>query len=455
MVDWTEHESLARDTQRFQQVLQPQLPEGIAIEACELLSLRRVEDLSGDDEDGLLTSYRVSFAGAVAETRGVQLYAGHIVTNARELFAAHVSRALAPPVCGPPVVFLPDMDMVLFAFPNDARLLLLGDCVSRAALDACIANAPDFAGCSVIESAYEVLRYDPNQACTLRFTAVLERDSVRRTHRLIARTRIDGSSLHIENLTRLWESLPLRSGNWTLPRPHFYDAERRLSWESALDGEPFWNRDPGLAVVPIFEQMASAIADIHHSGVGAAKKKDAEWVPAGAAERVAALDPKLGARQAELLRWLAESRPTLESTDVPLHGDFRPDVFLIDGLRVGLVHFDHPVLGDAARDLGRFASHVLATAIHGALAPGVFDEALEAFYAEYARCSQPWNRMRAVCWHIAAELGGRCLDERLALGGDARDAVERLLTLAEAHVKRMDVEALRSAPPPASAPQTP
>ncbi len=451
MVDWTEHESLARDTQRLRQVLQPQLPEGIDVEACELLSLKLVEDLSGDDDDGLLTCYRVGFVEAATGTRGVQLYAGHMVTNARELFAAHASRPLAAPVCGLPLIFLPEMDMVLFAFPNDARLLLLGDCVSRAALDACIAKAPDFAGCSVVESAYEVLRYEPDRACTLRFTVVLERDGVRRPHRLIAKTRIDGSSLHIENLTRLWESLPLRSGNWTLPRPHFYDAERRLSWESTLEGEPFWNVYPNLATVAVFEQMASALADLHHNGL-AAKKKDAEPALAAASEPVAAIDPQLGARQAEVLRWLAESQPTLKSVDVSLHGDFRPDVFLIDGPRVGLVHFGPPILGDPARDLGRFASHVHAAIIASGLDAAPFDEALEAFHAEYARCSAPWSGMRAVCWHTAAELAGRCVTESIALSED-RGKIERLITLAEAYVKRMDVEELKSVVPPATSPE--
>ncbi len=444
MVDWTEHRSLARDMQRFQQALRPQFPEGVEIQSCELLSLRHVDDLSGEGADGLLACYRVSFIDTSTQAQCVQLYAGHIVTDARELFGAHAGRALATPVCGPPLIFLPEMDMVLFAFPNDARLLLLGDCVSREALDTCVAHATDFAGCTVVESAYEVLKYDPARACTLRFIAVLERNGVRRTHRLVAKTRIDGVAEHAENLKRLWEKLPLRSGNWTLARPHYYDADRRLSWESALDGEPFWSCYPKLAAAPIFEQMASAVADIHHSGA-ASKKKDAEPVLVPASEQLASLDPGLGARQTELLRWLGESQSSLKSADVLLHGDFHPEVFLIAGPRVSLAHFDHPHTGDPARDLGRFASHVYATAVVRGIDPTVFHEALEAFYAEYARCAAPWDDMRAVCWHVAAELAGRRVVEALPISGDAPPAISQLLALAEAHVKRMDIEEIRRA----------
>ncbi len=455
MVDWTEHQSLARDTQRFHQALRPQFPESVEIQSCEILSLRHVDDLSGEGADGLLTCYRVSFLDTSTGTQGVQLYAGHIVTDARELFGAHAGRALATPVCGPPLIFLPEVDMVLFAFPNDARLLLLGDCVSREALDACVAHAMDFAGCTVVESAYEVLRYDPDRACTLRFIAVLEREGVRRTHRLVAKTRIDGIAEHAENLKRLWESLPLRSGNWTLARPHCYDADRKLSWESALDGKPFWSCYPKLAATPVFEQMASAVADIHHSGVASTKKQEAEAILVAASEQLAALDPGLGARQAELLRWLGESQSSLKSASVSLHGDFRPEVFLIDGPRVSLAHFDHPYTGDPARDLGRFASHVYATAVLGGIDPAVFHEPLEAFYAEYARCAAPWDDMRAVCWHVAAELAGRRVVESLPISGAPPPATGQLLALAEAHVKRMDVEEIRRAAIVAAAAQAP
>jgi len=444
VVDWTEHDSLARDTERFQRLLQLQLPEGLEIEACELLSLRLVEDLSGEDADGLLVSYRMSFHDPTTGARGVQLYAGHIVTNARELFGAHAGRALAPVVFGPPLMFLPELDMVLFAFPNDARLLLLGDCISRAALEAFVAHANDFAGCSVVGSSYEVLGYDPDRACTLRFTTVFERDGEQRTHRLVAKTRIDGVLEMADSLKRLWESLPLRSGNWTLPRPYYFDPDRKLFWQSALDGQPFWSCYPNLDVAMIFEQMAAAAADIHHSGA-APKRKDVENLLAGGADRLIEADPKLGERQAELLKWLAESQSSLKSTEASLHGDFRPDHFLVDGPRVSLTRFDRPYLGDPARDLGRFASCVYATAVRGGIDPEVFREPLAAFYAEYARCAAEWHGMRAVCWYIAAELTGRHVPECLPLTGDAQARIERLLSLAEAHVKRMDLEDIQNA----------
>jgi len=440
VVDWTEHGSLARDMERFPRLLRPQLPEGLEIEVCELLSLRLVEDLSGDDADGLLASYRVSYLDTSTGSRAVQLYAGNMVSNARELFAAHAGRALAPPQYGPPLMFLPELDMVLFAFPNDARLLLLGECVTRAALDACIANTTDFEGHTVAESAYEVLKYDPNHACTLRFTVVLERGGERRTLRLVAKTHVEGVTAKVENMKRLWENLPLRSGNWGLARPYYYDPDRKLYWESALEGQPFWSAYPNLEVAKVFEQMAKVAADIHHSGASP-KRKDLENVLEGPSDRLAEARPALGTRQAELLQWLAKAQPSLKSTEVSLHGDFRPDHFLIDGLHVSLAAFDHPYVGDPARDLGRFASQVYATAVRASIDPQTFHDPLDAFYAEYARCTAEWHGMRAVCWHIAAELAGRRVAEWLPFSHETQARIEQLLALAEAHVKRMDLEA--------------
>jgi len=143
-----------------------------------------------------------------------------------------------------------------------------------------------------------------------------------------------------------------------------------------------------------------------------------------------------------LLKRLEARRELVAHVDpTSLHGDFHPEQFLIDGEQIGLTDFDSACWGDAAHDLGRFASHVLLKALQRDLAPRLFEKPLEAFFDEYVcRTERPGVRP-GILWHVAEQLLGRRIHKLLKQATESpRDKIEQMLGLAETYLTRAEAD---------------
>ena len=421
---------LAKDTEAVRAAVQRAVSTSFAVIDCALDRLRHVDD------GGLVASYRVTLHHRISGRRTVEWYGGFAGGDDGALFVRCAAEAHSISL-GPPVLHLAERRMVLFALPNDPQLPNLPGCFARDALDACLAAVPGLAD-GATEVACVPLKYDPGRGCTLRFDFETERGGGIERRTLIAKTRKgDRMAKVYDNMRRVSEGLPATSLEWSLARPLWYDPERMLMWEEAIQGRPFWSLVPGIDLERAFTRMARAAADIHRSGA-ARKGKELEQLPRGGDETLAAAFPDLGARHARLMEALETAAGSLPPAQVSLHGDFHPGQFVIDRDRVGLTDFDRSFWGDPGNDLGRFASHLYLHAVREGIDPKMFATPLEAFYAAYARHAPEWRGMAPVCWHVAAQLAGRRIHKFIDhVADDPRAKIEQMLSIAEAHVDRM------------------
>ena len=108
----------------------------------------------------------------------------------------------------------------------------------------------------------------------------------------------------------------------------------------------------------MFREMARVAASLHASRFAPAGRV-LTLLPERRSSPLAQTYSDLGRRHATLLKRLEARRELVAHVDpTSLHGDFHPEQFLIDVEQIGLTDFDSACWGDAAHDLGRFASHV-------------------------------------------------------------------------------------------------
>ncbi|MCI0633568.1 MAG: aminoglycoside phosphotransferase family protein [Actinobacteria bacterium] len=428
---------VARDTEGLRALLQRELAGAVEVERCTLDRIRHDPEVDGARE--LVASYWLSLRERGSGRRAVQLYGARIGPGAAALHQRLRESGPTPVGIGPPLVHLPAVSLVLFAFPNDPQLPDLARCLSREAVRECLRNAPHPGASEVEGFSWTPLNYHPGRGCTLRFTVRSSRAGPTRELELIAKHH-KGNRLAktFETMQRLWRNLPARSETWSPARPLSYDAERRLLWQEALPGPGFWDLHPELDVAEGFRRMARAAADLHRCEFAPAGRR-LESLRDEGGDVLARAHPELGRRHARILRELERTRASLPPAPVvSLHGDFHPGQFRIAGESVGLMDFDRARRGDPASDLSRFASHVFLNAVRRGLEPETFRAPLGAFYEAYARHAPAWNGMRPVCWHVATELVGRRIHKLLDhLSDRPHEKIDAILTLAQEHLEQV------------------
>jgi hypothetical protein len=433
--------ALAKDTHRVAAALKPALGDHVRLESCELLKIAPLGGDSAGAGAGLVASYKVTLHDTRRAGRVVQFYCGHVRPDAGALFRFWRERELAPVAIGDPLVYAPELEAVLFAFPNDPELPHLADCFSIDALHECLRHWPNLREGRLLDFGVTPLKHDPGRGCLCRITMCIDLDGVRRTCEVLAKThKSDRLARTFATMTRLREAPAFRSGSCLVPQPIFYDAERRVLWQEVLPGKSFWSLYPHLDVTMVFREMAGVAASLHASRF-APPGRSATAIPDSRSDALGEILPDLRNRRATLMQRLRDAHESLGPVEpVSLHGDFHPDQFLIDGDRIGLTDFDSSGWGDPAYDAGRFASHVILKALQRDLALESLAGSLEAFFDEYLRRAPIRVSHARICWQTAAQLLGRRVHKVIRQEtGSPRQKAERMLLLAEAYLDRCRV----------------
>src|SRR5262245_27465603 len=240
MPDDVELGTLARDTVRIAAALGRQLGPAIEVEGCELATIKRLPS-----DAGLLVSYRVRLHDRSAGDRVNQLYSA-LVGPGSGGSARTAEDALARVEVGPPGIEVAELGATLLAFPNDPVLPSLATAFSAQAVAACLTHAH---GRPVVVLDVETvpLKYDPGTGCTCRVSGSARVGDATERFDVIAKThRSDRLARTFATMTRLAADPALRSGSWSVARPLFYDADRKLLWQETLRGQSFWTLYPHL-----------------------------------------------------------------------------------------------------------------------------------------------------------------------------------------------------------------
>jgi Phosphotransferase enzyme family len=273
--------------------------------------------------------------------------------------ASIAAQHLQRPAFGEPLAHLAELDMVLWALPNDPGLpqlaALLDPVRVRSHLPwAALAIDPQ----RVRTVEVEMQRYEPEQRATLRCTVTPGGSDAPLV--LFGKTFCDARGRAIDERFRyFWQRAQVDPTAPLVAPPLGYDAATQTVWQGAAEGTPLLQALATGDVPALLAQVTQALSALHTAPLAWNRERPLAHWRAEARRRqtkIARAEPALAARAAALV----DALDTLATRwpDVPqslIHGDFHPDQVWLHQGRVVLFDFDEFTLGDPLEDIAEFA----------------------------------------------------------------------------------------------------
>ena len=341
-------------------------------------------------------------AGGGGQLFGVRLFGADV---AAERYQAALSVNPAPSWCGPGVLFLPSLGAVAWLFPNDRKISRLPDLIDRCLFESrLLPLILDAIGCTaaLADFAIDVLRYVPEQSCTVELTLFFHDGTA---HRLIGKCASDlRGAIGFEALRAIAEHAAPGEPTFTA-KPISYSDAQRLLWQEKLPGAAAKAADFLHDDDPTGAAAMTTLARIHACGSRELPRRS--FIDCGRQLKHAAFllpaDLTPG-RARRAVRLVADQVVACSTPAALLHGDLHMGNFLIDREAVHLIDFDAACSGPPELDVGSLFAALAAAAI----LDGRKDDfiaarlcQLTAAYERHAAC--PLDRI-ALDWAFRAAL---------------------------------------------------
>lgn len=361
---------------------------------------------------------------------------------------AQTAHLIQPPI-GPPLLHLPDLDMVVWSFPNDRKLDTLPqladvDCLRQVILPPLIAAAFG-PGWQITSLERTIAHYNPEHTCMIRVSVEMHHKQTGEAQScvLYGKSYYNGEGAQTYDLMRqLWEQqTALR-----IAQPLAYDARSRILWQMGLSGRTLltyaWD-DP--CFLAWMRKAGAAVATLHQTKLTFSQdSRCVDWrTQLQAMERLLSqVRPSCGQDVEKVVRHLLNNG-TMNNEEMnkeqlrdmepiaTLHGDLHLGNFFITGNQVALIDLDNLHLGSPWKDVGSFVAGLLYRGLLLEIPDTLTHRAIAAFCESY-RQHVPWPLPQAALnWYTAAALinerAFRCVTR---LKDGRLDIVDRLVELA-------------------------
>lgn len=269
--------------------------------------------------------------------------------------------AQARPRAGPPLARLQELDALVWAMPNDPAMpqlprFLDADCV-RDELQRLL-GGPGGHTAAAGSAAAQIVRYEPESHCMVRFELPLNGDARVVYGKTYADDRWSEVARRLAVLSANGES---DRGAFAIARPLGGSAALRAVWQDEAHGVPLRDALNGPDGARWMRRLTGALARLQ----GSKLMGDANLTPALLLDRTRKQRKKLVRADAQLAPALDAALAVLERelpvgrAPVVLHGDFHVDQMLCSDERITLFDFDNFAVGSPAHDIADFASQLL------------------------------------------------------------------------------------------------
>lgn len=414
-----------------------------------------------ETKKGVTLLYEAAVNGAA------QLYVGHLVPHERlaEEHASVLKKAKAEPLHGRAVVVVPEVDLILSAFPNDRKLKLISEDYLRHWLAENLhAVAPGLARAEnfrIEETAFEVLRYVPERRFTARCRVRL-RDENHSTREIsfIAKQLTDAPKArrlfnNLRSLQNAWrhDEAVAASQNFgphapsraappmRLPRAWAWEEKRAVVFIEDLPGENLKQLLPEIDLPLMLAQVGAALADFHRAQKRVRKRvtlKNELKENREALSVIARTFPHLRPRMKSFVAQLRASSEQLQtSRQVLLHGTYRLNHIFLHGDELVLLDLDSLRLGPPAYDLANFISSLYYLEAQERVTPALRRQMSRHFLEGYAGRSSRDVPAFEVLWFTASLLLNKQASKYVTHMHDDREVKTlRMLALAEHNLQR-------------------
>jgi hypothetical protein len=344
----------------------------------------------------------------------------------------------ALPEFGPALYVLPELNFVLWGFPNDPTLKQLRQLFDKNALCGCFRKFWDRfhfpPNVKLNDVATELVKYVPELRCTLRHELRLDETGDPAVYSKTFSHKTGGEQI-FKTMLACWNAPVCQSGEILIPEPLFLVDEMNTFFMRGLAGT---NADENLAALDLDRLVAeigvalAGIQQCHFEDLSECADQDAMSEVAEAEKVLGSFDAAYTPRVAAIAEALREKFPGLtKMPPAPVHSAFRISQFLLVDGKLALIDFDDFLLGNPITDVASFVAHLLYLPLKGKITPAQSRSAIRHFCEAYA-ARAPWGlRADVFAWQTAAHLVGKQAKKCIKRTKQHyRDIVDQLLVLA-------------------------
>lgn len=414
-------------------------PSPWLIRSCEPIQVRYTPDSS------CLITFRLTIEHSATSERDELVLCGRAFPPGRsraQWRTANV-RPRVTPRFGPALIHLPDVEMVLWSFPNHPLLHTLPAAIKAVHL------TPTFlrdwlvselgSGWHISDTTALVVHELGEQTCTVQISIACSHSNahVRHTRTIFGTTYAKDTGTRTARVMRqLWNSAARRSGQFSVPQLLRYDADLKTLWHRGVHGTTLNNHPIDyLACTPVLMKVACAVAAFHSTPLTSLRSITRAQVM----QRLETVGSLLlrcqPACRAVLVPLLV--RLTAQATMIParptttLHGKLHTNSLVLTEGTITVINLDHVGTGHPGQDLGSFIAGLLTWGVARQASLSQMASHAQLFLDQYHQ-AVPWKMGKpVVAWFIAfalvTEHAYQCIT-RLTNG--RRGMVDQLLYLA-------------------------
>jgi thiamine kinase-like enzyme len=390
------------------------------VTACRIINTHYKEYFKEGARSYLANAYEVTLCNTVTnESKKQIIYSRQYKEGySQQVFSELISAnsELVP-------LYLEDMDMIIWYFPNDPALPHLAEAVDPEKVKKHLSLASQIL--SGVGIDIEIVNYRPEIRCTAWYE--LHNESSGQSLTLFG--KIYGDNRHQDIYQRLqW----LREHTSLLipPLAGCSDAIKTF-WQEKLEGQPLLEVINAINYKGLLEQAAQRLTTLNHCNVPCPVRETNSEQLKEANKKIRKLQrvfPGLQERLVRLQSILEETLSGLEPTPQRVvHGDFHLRQMLLHQNQVVLFDFDECSLGDPVEDVANFIADLHTYSFNEALIEQMSQTFLES-YAKHSDWSIPFDRL---AWHLQIQFINRAYRSYLQQKPDLAAVTESYIALAE------------------------
>jgi len=406
---------------------------GCPVEACQIV---RAKLRPGRN---CLVGYRLKVMEPIkGETREQLLtLAAFGKGESRERFNLAQRQPLVSTSIGKAVFHLPELEAVVWGFPNDRKLPGLPAITDNARLKELLPEiiANHFGReWEITALASDVVSYAAERACTVRVRLELSnsRTGASFPQTLFGKTYCSGEG---EPVRQMMQWLFGRE-RLLIPEPLEFQPEINTLWQQGLAGRTMEAFDAESEELRSWlEKAGEAVAELHHLRIPDLPLREAvrplEALVAAENLLVCAV-PNCQPKLHLLVNRLTETFGKMETRPAAiLHGDLHLKNFLATDRNVALIDWDNVCQGDPMQELGSFAASLYYRGLLEGRSVEITEKLIDSFVEAYLAAPEGKVSVSALNWHAAAALiYERAHRHVVRLNANAPRVVEDLTDLA-------------------------
>ncbi len=359
-----------------------------------------------------LLSYRLGIQDSSTNIHYEQLLSAQLCLPGRDWteFKACLDTPTHSPTGIPSVSYIPEVNMLLWAFPHDRKLVHLPKLLDTEKLSLYFkAHLSELKSSEhIVAVQAKVMHYLPECSCMIRYTlAVADELNAGELRQIILYGKNYRDDSGVETYA-IMQQLAVQADYFA--KPYYYDAETRTLWQSHVPGEPFEWTSALHSNHDLIAKVAACIAAFHSRSLDKAGRygySDIEKQLKATCDIASATDLMLGEQVLAAVQAIRLNHARLNWADMfftPIHLDLKMGNLLISDEGVSLIDMDCVRLGDPLADVGSFVANLYLNGLRFGSTLVEIDKVVAIFCDKYSAVVSWVVDHAKLDWYISAAL---------------------------------------------------